>query len=599
MRISSLFFSLVFIVGLSATHADNVPPSTSPPGGLQPAQVPQFVNWGFDDNYGATGIRFILDYFKNKKNPSGNGNTGTYDGTPARVCFYITTTYSSNKALFEEMLSDDHEVGNHTVKHDHGADKTKSWWLDEINGASSWLKTNLGMTSDNLWGFRVPFLEYNSSTFDALKDAGLIYDCTLHGDSWGGDGSNYNWPYTMDNGSPGQSDAGTHPGVWEVPTHYVVKTDGSKITGLDYNMIELTSVGGAQMNKSQTLAALKHTLDQRYNGNRAPMTFGAHSHFYGVHSDDDDLTHIPLNDRQAVLTEFFDYALSKPDVRVVSSIDIIKWMRNPVKLNDINIVDTTDPSESLLEIAGWEAEADEFGSTVDTGSASINSGVMKVSFNQVAQPNDSTWPWVSVTAYTDPDGKFDNLKWIKVTYKCDKPVLVSLPQPPLSNEGTSYQLQIPTASSFQTVLLKIADFKQPSWVTTTTPLNLPIIHDVMFAPVVDEATGGTATLEINNVILYGYQEATPIGNNFSNAIPSGLFINKVTHERINISIPKNGVYTLSIYSVDGKLIKTVGNQYLTGGSHSITWNSNVLGTKLYLITLQGNNVQAVKKVLIQ
>ncbi len=599
MRISVFLPSIILITGLCSIHADNVPPSPNPPGGLQPEQVPQFVNWGFDDNYGTKGIRFILDYFKNKKNPEGNGNSKTYDGEPARVSFYITTSYSSNKALFEEMVSDGHEVGNHTVNHEHGADKSQSWWYDEINSASSWLKTNLGLTSDNLWGFRVPFLEFNSNTFSALDQAGLVYDCSLHGGSWGGDGSNYNWPYTMDNGSPGQSDAGTHPGVWEVPTHYVVKPDGSKITGLDYNMIEPVNVGGAAMTKSQALAALKHTLDKRYNGNRTPMTFGAHSHYYGEHADDNDLTHIPLKDRQALLTEFFDYALSKPDVRVVTSIDIIKWMKDPVPLNDTVTIDTTNPSEDLIVMAGWEAEADEFGSTVDTGSAIINGGVMKVSFDQVAQPDPDTWPWVSVTAYTDPAGKFDDVKWIKVTYKCDKGVIVSLPQPPLSDSGTSYQYELTSASSWSTQLLKIASFKQPSWVTQTTPLDLSIIHDVMFTPNIEAASGGTATLEIKELILYGYQEATPVVSTFHTTTANGLFINRVTQEKVTISVPENGEYSLSIYSAGGKLIQTTGNRYFTRGSHAVNWNGSSLGSQLCVILLRSENAKTVKKVLIQ
>src|SRR5439155_2542243 len=76
--------------------------SQSPPGGLSPSQVPQFVQIGFDDNFRSglnttppSGMTWATNFFKPLKNPAGSGKGATFDGTPVRVSFYSNTTYIS------------------------------------------------------------------------------------------------------------------------------------------------------------------------------------------------------------------------------------------------------------------------------------------------------------------------------------------------------------------------------------------------------------------------------------------------------------------------------------------------------------------------
>jgi hypothetical protein len=465
-----------------------------------------------------------------------------------------------------------------------------------------------------------------------MANLGIRYDCSIEeGAASKFNGSNFRWPYTLDSGSPGHEESyyatqigslDPQPGLWELPNHLVmIPSDAEcpaygipaglrakikssitwvadRMTGLDYNLWYKESGTGAKLKKAELLAILKYNLDLRYNGNRAPFMFGAHSQFYLDDWATENSSETAANMRAAI-EEFIDYALSKPDVRIVPANSIIDWCRAPVALKDTTVIDTTNPSESLLLIAGWEADADDLGSTVDTGSAIINSGVMKAGFNQVAQPNDSTWPWVSVTAYTDPNAKFDRVKWIKMTYKCNTAVKVSLPQPPLSDEGSSYMIEVPASNSWKTELLKVADFKQPDWVTTTTPLNLSIIHDVMFTPLVDAVNGGSATLEINNVILYGYEEATPVVSGHSRVNNNGLSIDRVTPLYANISVPEDGIYTLSAFTVNGRLIDLIENRHFNRGTHKVPWNGRSAGAQMCLIRLENGSQHVVKKAVIQ
>lgn len=353
----------------SITFGDNVPPSTNPPGGLDPDNVPQFVNWGFDDGYGHNGIRFILDYFKDKTNPKGqNNNPLTFDGTPARVSFYFNScNVTWDIALFKELISDGHELANHTANHFNGGNDDVSGyppqnydvqeWLKEMNTCTDSFNLLLDIDKSKIVGFRVPFLSFNMNCFSAISQSDLVYDCTLHGNSTQSNPSNYNWPYTLDGGDPGQN-VGSHPGIWEVPTH-CVKVNGQPVSGLDFNMIEKSSWGGLEMSKAEFVNALKYMLDQRYNGNRAPMTFGAHSHYYGK-QDDDDCPNITMEQRQDAFTEFFDYALSLDDVRVVPSIAIIEWMRNPIGLDQTSIINNGNKKIQTLSINIKNAGTIEF-----------------------------------------------------------------------------------------------------------------------------------------------------------------------------------------------------------------------------------------------
>jgi hypothetical protein len=99
---------------------------------------------------------------------------------------------------------------------------------------------------------------------------------------------------------------------------------GGKITGFDYNLW-----ASAKLNKAETLATLKYTLDLRLqNGNRAPFMFGAHTDYFGS-KNAALFGQISVRERQEVMEQFIAYAQSKPEVRIVPFNSIVNWMRNP------------------------------------------------------------------------------------------------------------------------------------------------------------------------------------------------------------------------------------------------------------------------------
>jgi peptidoglycan/xylan/chitin deacetylase (PgdA/CDA1 family) len=370
------------------TGHDNVAWSQDPPFGLHPDEVPQLVSIGFDDNgysgldgsAGTGGFTWSTDLAKRKTNP---------DGSPVKFSYYLTTYYISTwgsesptyvKRAWHQALLDGHDIGDHTETHSHGAAFSAEQWATEIQTCIDWVTKpfdpaevnfspdnakGAGIPADIMYGYRTPFLEYNDATFGVLLDKGFYYDTSVE-EGWQEDidGSNMPWPFTLDNGSPGnellvswqldppKEHMTSHPGLWELSPHpFIVPPDdkcadygldyslrnklhdvatwfdlaSGKITGLDYNLWVQFKV-----TKAEFLAIMKYTLDQRLAGNRAPFTIGAHTDIYS--SKYMAAPNATAEERQQAIEELIDYALSKPAVRILSNKQILDWVRNPVPL---------------------------------------------------------------------------------------------------------------------------------------------------------------------------------------------------------------------------------------------------------------------------
>jgi hypothetical protein len=99
-----------------------------------------------------------------------------------------------------------------------------------------------------------------------------------------------------------------------------------KITGFDYNLWV-----SFRMNKAEFLATLKYSFDQRLVGNRAPFMLGTHADYYS--SKYTGAPYSTATERQEAIEEFLDYVATKPEVRIVSTKQILDWVRRPVPLN--------------------------------------------------------------------------------------------------------------------------------------------------------------------------------------------------------------------------------------------------------------------------
>jgi uncharacterized repeat protein (TIGR02543 family) len=638
--------------------------------------------------------------------------------------FYNEEDPVALRPAFQAIYDQGHEVGNHTSDHHYGFQLDGKWdvgsttgWADFIKALGSadqsyWAKV-IGAGNDSLVkyttipvssvvGFRAPYLQWREATFLGAKSKGITYDCSIEEGALG-DGKSFRWPYTLDAGSPGHNESwnanssnpdgwqlGNIPGFWELPVHLLIIPPNEelakygipdslrarikaapgngwvvdRITAFDYN---LWSIG---LTKADVLGMLKYNFDLRYNNNRAPFMFGAHTQYYDDAYDVAGHPNATSAEMRAAIEEFITYALSKSDTRMVPGKDIIAWCANPKQLGgaadgpykltvtatngtvavspqkteyaagtEVTLTatpstgydftgwsgsgasGTTNPlkitmnaaktitatftkqgvskpaSENLVTLAGWEAAVDDMGSKVDTGTAIIKNDIVTVKFTQVKMPNDSTYPWVNLTAYLDSN--LVGVDSFSVTYKCDKELSVVLDQPPLSEAGTSYQKSMPaSATAFGTQKFGIKSFAQPSWVETAdkAALDLSKVTSISFVPTLPEA-GGAASVEIKEVILYGYKGSTVAvlpGVALSRTASQSL-IQNMSRQSVSFTVPADGIYELALFSLDGQKLTTIAKRNFAAGSHMISWNAQNLPANVYVVSLRGNGVQSVRK----
>jgi hypothetical protein len=340
-----------------------------------------FVGIGWDDNKfsghegsgGSGGLAWALSMARARSNGRGTGNADSFDGSPVHMSFYLTSGFAKGlgpeapefvRAAWQEALDDGHELGNHSLSHPHGASFDAEAWQREITSCTQDL-VELGLARAqapaHALGFRTPYLEYSDATFSVLHELGFAYDCSIEeGFQPAQDGTNFCWPYTLDQGSPGhdaQVAAGAQagaltprPGLWEMPAYALItppddecacygiergfrarlaerqpyfSPEDGKITGLDWNL--WVAFG---MSRAEFVATLCHTLDLRLRGNRAPFLFGGHTDYFSTKYV--GITATAVHERQAAMEEFLDYALSKPEVRIVSTGQILGWIQRQI-----------------------------------------------------------------------------------------------------------------------------------------------------------------------------------------------------------------------------------------------------------------------------
>lgn len=381
--IALLLSSSLFFAASAYDYTDSVDASKTHPGSdsIPLEQVPMFISFGWDDNGIADkenlgGTSWFRTYMKHKTNPAGTGNERTFDGSPMRSAFYLTGKYGMEwvyenypdvRELWKLLKHDGHEVGNHSTYHlmrvyekspgewtsenYNGKEYSKKeWYTKELKPTHDFLtkeysrdvdSLGMGFSADELYGWRTPRLEWNDNLLAVLKENGYIYDCSMELEAEG-DGTDFWWPHTLNNGSPAHKEVKKHAGLWEMPAYRFVipeslrgeeKVGDSIMTGLDYNVWAPRAWGALELSGPEFTEILKYTLDQRMKGNRAPMLVGGHTDIYTEQKNSEYPGTANARARQKAIEDFIDYAVETyPEVRFVTPKQIIDWMREPAAL---------------------------------------------------------------------------------------------------------------------------------------------------------------------------------------------------------------------------------------------------------------------------
>ncbi len=302
-----------------------------------------FVAFGWDDNQYADGMNWVVDLLAGKTNPAGIGNGFTYDGTPVLNTFFMKGLVESDDEVqdvydsWKKAYDAGHEIGNHTWRH-VAIDPE-----NEIRRCDSTLEF-VGIPKNEVVGFRTPQLALVLSVFDAVYKRPFLYDCTVEHHNETPEGQ-FVWPYTLENGWHSSSFGAltkSYPGMWEMPVHQFP----GGITGFDYNAWTSGASGSSFCN------TLKSSLDFHMSTNRCPFLIGTHSDYYATNNTYfESITSSTCSSRRQAISDFIDYALTKSDVRIVPFVDIIKWMRNPVALDDNTYVQITPVNNSVNSLS--------------------------------------------------------------------------------------------------------------------------------------------------------------------------------------------------------------------------------------------------------
>lgn len=305
--------------------------SITPPGGLNPTDVPQFIVFTADDAIQSYTINAVNQFLAQRKNPN---------GCQPKMTYFVSLNYT-NYSMVTDWYVAGNEIADHTMTHVGDAP------VNEIDGNIIALNSLSGIPISEIQGFRAPYLNYSVNTMLHLKDAGFTYDSsTTSATPANMTGTDAYWPYTLDSGFandclsvPGLCQGKVKlPGMWEIPMYGIF--DEKQAAG-----VHLMDPWLDDANPDNVLNWMKSTFLTHYNGNRQP--FGLYTH--PIHL----ATGYPgLADPVALVkmvNAFLDWAQQMQGVWIVSNAQLLSWVQNPVPISNLNSVTAlgcTTPSVS-------------------------------------------------------------------------------------------------------------------------------------------------------------------------------------------------------------------------------------------------------------
>ncbi len=517
---------------------------------------------------------------------------------------------------------------------------SKNGWKGAIELAEEELDKGLGISvaNGNCFSFRAPRLEVGSGLFFALKELGYQYDCGLEeGYEYNLDGSNLLWPYTTNNGSPGvtyQRSVGERvhiddmpAGLWELPSNVIVVppeihqavydnyyrisiaapdggepqtfeewvSGGAKITAYDFNIWILWGI-----TRDNWMKTMKYNVTQRLNGNKAPLHYGVHTDYYTPVYDNATL----MNDfnkssyglnitegwntwriRISAMEEFVDWALSQ-DCYFVSGhtlIEKIKEMQKDEQFGD----------KGKMAVANWSF----FKNPDLTSSTSQQSFTDNISnaVVTVAAANGSEYPYAGYGVYQNP-GYFKGLTHIELTYTSTAPLALRFSmandQPwevVLSNVGPETKSGPIPVSAFH--------YNMYDTVGTNTSVNTEAINGVEVQLITSAQKQEVHTMSIKNLILYGAEGAvTAINNSVVSMIRQHVAVQTFTKSILRLKLAREGKYTVTILTANGKTVKTFKNVKFYPGVNNLKLNHIAGG--LYFINIRNTNFNTTLRCMV-
>lgn len=287
--------------------------STSIPGGLEPRNTPQFVTLTFDDGVNVINVETYREVLYNRVNSN---------NCPVRATFYVSHEYT-NYQLVNELYNRGHEIALHSISHRTPPSFWAAATYDEIKEEIADQKVQIAhfanIPFEEVKGVRLPFLQMNGNTsFQVMSDFGLTYDCTWPASAQTQRGL---WPYTLDYASTQDCTippcpTASLPGSWVVPM--IAWTDPN---GFPCVMVDACTSFPDREDPDAWFRFIVTNFERHYLANRAPFGFFVHEWYISAYPA-----------VKTALVRFMDMINTLPDVFMVSSSDVVEWVRNPIPI---------------------------------------------------------------------------------------------------------------------------------------------------------------------------------------------------------------------------------------------------------------------------
>jgi peptidoglycan/xylan/chitin deacetylase (PgdA/CDA1 family) len=498
--------------------------SSLPPGGLSHNEIPQFVLITFDDAINIFSEGFVQPIINGLQNP---------DGRMVPLTYFINKE-NTTVDLARQRYLEGHELANHTATHNTGSQTTLEEWRLEIKSLNRFLVNDVGLISNQIAGFRAPYLATNEAMWQALGEIDFMYDSSipeivdsLTGLSTGLD--SLVWPHTLDYGS-GLACTANHcpedpvPGLWSIPMWHWYSENG-----MDYGAMD-----PAAGFDSIFQVILNYNFEQHYNGNRCPL--GIYLHAGQMWSPG----------RQEILRTFLEEKLNQPDVWMITMRGLIEWMRNPVPANGL---------------AAW------FTANCHRGEC----------FGSIAPPG-------GVLLLSPADG--EELKSSTASFLWD--VLLT---------ASNYHFQLSKVPDFSTTVVDDSILAKTTLEATNLE-NAQVYYWRVRAKnfsgygdwsnVWSFTTDYDSTTALPDGVLLS--DKFFLGQSYPN--PFNSFVT------INFTIPSTVDIKLKIYDATGKEIAKLINRKMVAGSYSIQWDGNGFASGQYFYRIQAENFIQTKRMIL-
>jgi hypothetical protein len=308
--------------------------SASPPGGLSPSQVPQFIVFTADDAVQSYTLDSVNQFLAQRKNPN---------GCQPKMTYFTSLNYT-NYTLVTDWYVAGNEIADHTMTH------VGTPPAEEINGNLIALNALAGIPLVAIKGFRAPFLNYSAETLKILKQSQFTYDSSAPAAIPVTDpATDAYWPYTLDFGmannclaAPGTCHGEPKlPGFWEIPMYAFFDNGGAAGPHLMDPWLDNAN-GANKANDTATLEFMKKTFTDHYNGNRQPIGLYTHPIHLSRTYPGVSVSNSTIN----MINAFLDWAQTQQDVWIVSNEQLLDWVQHPVPVSQLgssNSIKCTSP----------------------------------------------------------------------------------------------------------------------------------------------------------------------------------------------------------------------------------------------------------------